>query len=352
VAKDDIDAWARKRADEYDRMKRHSEELAARTRSLEKSLRKETARADEAEELLDRYSVIKAEDTKTPKWLKAKGRGRAHRAKAVLMLSDLHLDEVVDLHEMDGVNGYDRETAHRRLERVINGAVDLLKNYTSGVAIEGMLAALNGDIVTGSIHDELDRTNEAPVMATVAHWVPHIASALTYLADEVGLVHVPCKTGNHDRFYMKTPTKQRAESSVAWVLYNWLADTLRGDDRITFDISPSDESLVDVYDTTFLLHHGDDFRSQGGVGGLYPALLKWILRKHDYYSIVKRDFDYALLGHWHQELWGQDFVVNNSLKGYDQFARRGGFKFKPPSQAMFLVTPERGMGHRYTVHAE
>lgn len=303
------------------------------------------------EALLDRYSVIKPEDTRVPTWITPKRKTKAHRATPVLLLSDLHLDEVVDLHEMDGINFYDRDEAHRRLERVINRTPEMLKQYTAGVHYDGIVCALLGDTITGAIHDELDRTNEAPPSASIVHWVPTLASAITHLADEFGRVFVPCVDGNHDRFYKKTPKKQRAESSLAWIIYNWLADHLRDDNRITFGISTSPEQLIDIYDTTILLTHGDGFRSQGGVGGLYPSLMKFLLRKHDLYAGQKRNFDIAVMGHWHSPKWGEDFVVNGSIKGYDEYAKDGGFKYSRPSQQLFTLVPENGMDIRREVFA-
>lgn len=315
-------------------------------RSANKSL---VTERDELRRLLDRYSTIKPEDTKIPKWLKPKRVTRAKTATGVLMLSDLHLDEVVDLHEMDGINEYNRAIAKERLERVVNMTVELLRRYVSGVHYDGLIAALLGDNITGVIHDELERTNEAPPAASIVYWVPILAAALVYLADEFGQLYVPCVDGNHDRFYKKTPKKQRAESSLAWIIYNWLADHLRDDDRITFGISTSPEQLIDVYDTTLLLSHGDGFRSSGGIGGIYPSMLKWLLRKHQLYSDQKRDFDFALIGHWHQPIWHSDCIVNGSLKGYDEYAKDAGFSFSKPSQQLFTLVPERGIGHRITV---
>ena len=131
-----------------------------------------------------------------------------------------------------------------------------------------------------------------------------------------------------------------------------MADHHRDNPAITYGITLSAEQLVDVYDTTLMLSHGDSFRSQGGVGGLYPSLLKWLHRRHEQYTDTSRNFDYALIGHWHQTLFGQDFFVNGSLKGYDQYAKQGGFKFEKPKQTLFLVTPERGVVQRLTVHAD
>lgn len=311
--------------------------------------RTEVARLQAA---LDRFSTIKPEDTKVPAWVKRPSSTKEHVATGVLVLSDLHFDEVVDPFEMDGVNEYSRETARARFCRVIDSAVELLKTYTAGVHYDGLVVPILGDVISGDIHDEFVRTNEAPTPATVVYWVPKLAAGLVHLADEFGRVYVPVCDGNHDRTYKQIPSKRRAESAWSWVIYNWLADTLRDDDRISFGISTSPEQLIDVYSTTFLLAHGDGFRSQGGVGGLYPAMLKWLLKRHQYYSAVRRDYDYALLGHWHQPLWGTDFVVNGSLVGYNGYARDKGFVYTPAAQQLFTVTPERGIGARLTVHAE
>lgn len=331
--------------------------LAASQRELASTRRRLTVAERElveAQAILERYAFVKADDARAPKWLKPtrapKGK---HHATPVLLLSDLHLDEVVDLAEMDGINAYDRAIAEKRLERVAEGVVKLLRQYVAGVTYDGLLLAILGDIITGEIHDELARTNEAPPSASIAYWVPKLAAFIKYLADELDVpVHVPCVDGNHDRTYRKTPKKKRAESSLAWIIYNWLADILRDDDRITFSITTSPEQLIDVYDTTLLLSHGDGFRSAGGVGGLYPSMLKWLLRKHQLYSATKRDFDIACIGHWHQDLYGQDFVVNASLKGYDEYAKDAGFSFGVAAQQLFTITPERGLVQRLTVFAD
>lgn len=308
------------------------------------------------ENLLTQFSFVRPEDgaSSLPDWLATPtGPRKQHHATAVLMLSDLHFDEVVSLYEMDGMNEYNRAIAERRLHRIAEGLVLLLSEYVAGVTLDGLVAALLGDIITGVIHDELARTNEAPPSASIAYWVPVLCSMLVWLADELDTpIYVPAVDGNHDRFYGKTPSKQRAESSLAWVIYNWMADHLRDDPRITFGITVSNEQLVEVYDTTLLISHGDSFRSAGGVGGLYPSMLKWLLRRHQLYSDTKHDFDYALIGHWHQMLWGKDFFVNGSLKGYDEYAKGAGFGFEIPQQQLFLVTPERGIAQRLSVHAE
>ena len=309
---------------------------------------------EETAELLERFGHFDSAHAVTPDWVTHHvSGGKKHHATAVLMLSDLHLDEVVNKAEMDGINEYNRAIAEVRLHRVVESTVKLLKRYVAGVEIDGLVLAILGDIITGVIHDELARTNEAPPSASVVYWVPLLASAIKYLRDQLQVpIHVPAVDGNHDRFYGKPHHKQRALTSLAWIIYNWLADHLDGEEGITFNLTQSAEQVVSVYNTRLMLSHGDSFRSQGGIGGLYPSLLKWLLRRHDQYASTSQDFDYALIGHWHQSLAGQDFFVNGSLKGYDEYAKALGFKFEVPKQHLFIVTPERGITGRYEVHAD
>lgn len=302
--------------------------------------------------LLANIAAIHVEDMRVPKWLAAKPSRKKHHATPVLMLSDLHLDEVVDLRVMHGMNEYSREIAEARISRIVDFTADYVKNYSAGLHIDGLVVALLGDIITGTIHEELAATNEAPVPATIVHWVPLLASALTYLADQFGHVHVPCVDGNHDRTTMKIRMKQRAEQSYAWIVYNWLADSLRADTRITFSISPSSDQILKVYDTNFLLVHGDGFRGGGGVGGIYPPLLKYLYRQAGMWAAIGERVDYTLMGHWHSLIFGQNFIVNGSSKGFDEYARRNGFGFEEARQALFFVTPERGMSTQLAVYGD
>lgn len=341
------------RLTEEQRLSARNHELELERDRLKSSANRATARVEELEKFLERYATVKKQDLKIPAWLKPRAKkDKVHHATPVLLLSDLHLDEVVESAEMDGINEYSREVAEVRLVEVVESVIKLTRNYVAGCEIDGIVVAMLGDTITGDIHEELARTNEDTVPGSIVHWVPLLAAALTRLADEFGHVFVPCVDGNHDRTQKQTPKKKRAESSFAWIIYNWLADTLRDDTRIQFSITPAAEQIVNVYSTTFLLSHGDSFRSQGGVGGLYPSMLKWLLKRKDFYSQTGRKFDYALIGHWHQLLWGRDFVVNGSLKGYDEYARDGGFGFERPQQALFFVTPENGVVQRLPVFAD
>lgn len=307
---------------------------------------------DTTARVLARIAQVQPERMVIPDWLRQDGSGQLKRATPVLMLSDLHLDEVVDSEEMDGMNAYDRTIALRRFERTINHTVDFLKSHVAGVHFDGIVCALLGDILTGNIHEELAKTNVSPVPASIVYWVPQIASGLRYLADEFGSVYVPTVDGNHDRSTKRIQYKNRVEESYAWIIYNWLADTLKDDSRIQFGISTSPEQLISIYNMRLLLAHGDGASGGQGIGGIWPPIMRWVHKKQGVYSSTGRPFDLCLMGHWHQLTFGSSFFINGSLKGYDEYARGNGFAFERPQQALFLVTPEHGITMRTSIFAE
>lgn len=340
--------------EELERKYRALQQLHDRERKkLVRSEARAWERVQELETQIHRYSDTAASIADPPEWLAKQHGERTKAATAVLMLSDLHLDEVVDEFEMDGLNKYDRDVATKRFERIVNFTPELLREYMAGVGYEGLVVPLLGDIITGEIHEELAKTNEAPAAATVAHWVPVLASGLKHLADELDVpLHVPCIRGNHDRTGKRLQYKHQADEAWSWVVYNWLADKFAGDDRVTFQVSRSPEHILDIYDTTFLLHHGDGAKGGGGIGGIWPPIMRWVYKRKSSLPHGRRGFDYAMMGHWHQLTYGQDFVINGSMKGYDEFARGNAFGWERPQQALFVVTPGNGITMRTQVFCD
>lgn len=310
---------------------------------------KELSKAQDA--LATVGQLHKAEVT-VPKWVSSTRSKGKKIARPVLMLSDLHLDEVVDLDAMGGYNAYDRAIAEARLERVIDHTVDYLKTYTAGVEFDGITCMLGGDIVTGVIHEELANTNDAPLPDTIQHWIPLLASAIRHLADEFGRVHVPCVDGNHDRSGKRYKFKQKAQDSWAWTIYCMLAYVFRDDNRIDITVSESSELIVPVFDTNIFLVHGDGAKGGGGIGGVAVPIARYVHKKQMVMASLGQTFDFAVMGHFHQKIFNSSFFVNGSLKGYDEYAKGNGFGFERPEQILFLVTPERGVTMQTAIHAE
>lgn len=320
-----------------------------RLKRSELILGEENSRLKSALNIANSASEFKLE---VPKWQTVKKAKKIHRATPMLFLSDLHLDEVVQPEEVEFINAYNREIAKARYERVINKTVDVLKTYVSGLEFDGMVVAFGGDIMTGDIHEELARTNEGTIMESIVYWVPELASGLAYLADELQIpLWIPCVRGNHDRYSKKKPAKKQSQESFSWIIYHWLADHFRARDDIEFAISTAADLAFPVYDTNFVLTHGDQFRGGSGIAGIYSPIMKGQARKQQRNASIGRPFDYMIMGHFHQLIWGQKIIVNGSLKGYDEYAYDSNFEYEDPRQALWIVTPEKGMTMQMPIYA-
>lgn len=310
---------------------------------------------EDANKLLELVRSIRDASPREPKWATPKLGPKAakHHAIPTLMLSDLHLDEVVRPEEVGYYNAFDREIAEQRLRRTAERTVHVLDEYVSGLTFDGFILALGGDILSGDIHAELAKTNEATVFDSVVHWVPQLASFISYLADHLDVpMHIPCVVGNHDRnpANRRSPAKNRARDAVSWVIYCWLADRFRDDDRITFQVSEAADALYRVYDMTYLMTHGDQFKGGNGIGGIYMPISRGAYKKKQVYAAKGQPFDYMILGHFHQFIAGPQFLVNGSLKGWDEYAETSNFVPEPPAQALWLTTPERGITMHMPIH--
>lgn len=303
-------------------------------------LRKMLALSESERERAERLAEFSKRDLRPPKWLVSKKQTGKHRGIVCAVLSDTHFDEFVNPREVYGLNAYDREIAQMRLERFSENVVKISRQYLAGVDFEGCVLFLAGDMVSGTIHD-MAETNIATAPDTALHWAEQIAACIELLATEFGKLHVPCVVGNHGRLTRKPRTKQRARDNWDWVIYSLLSKHFKNDDRITFSITDATDVLVEVYNTRFLLTHGDQVSGAGGgIGGIWPGIMRMIARKR-----VRENFDTIVCGHWHQLILApsQGVIVNGSLKGLDEYAAISNFAPERPQQAMWVTTPEHGV---------
>ena len=302
--------------------------------------RKALAESERHREIAERVAEYSAVPLKPPKWL-ARRTAKADRVGTLCtVLSDMHLDEVVDPNEIEHRNAFSREIAEQRLERYFSGVVKLARHYLTGVNFDGVVLFLAGDSISGDIHEELTESNEGTALETVLHWSERIAAGITLLADEFGRVHVPVVVGNHGRRTRKPRAKRRARDNFDWLIGQMLARHFQADDRVTFQIPDGTDASVKVHGTTFLLTHGDQTGGGGGIGGIWPPLMRMIAKKR-----VRHDFDVLVCGHWHQLVMApaSGLIVNGSLKGFDEFAATMNFAPERAQQALWVTTPENGV---------
>lgn len=278
-----------------------------------------------------------------PAWLSSPPkRSKKHHATPWLLLSDLHLDEVVAPAQVLGMNAYDRDIARHRLDATAHNFVKVCRDYWTGITYDGVVVPLAGDIFSGDIHEELKETNADTMLGSLDYWIDPLADVLRLFADEFGRVHVPVVVGNHGRTTRKPRHKFRARSNFDWFVGRALQRTFRDDKRVTFDVSDSADVLIESYDHKVMVTHGDQATGGGGIGGIWPPLMRLDARKRQRQEAVRQGYDLLVMGHWHTLTYGPSFIVNGSLKGYDEFAFDLNLGYEVPQQAAWLMVPERG----------
>lgn len=311
------------------------DELQGQLGATRKALAEALRRVDTSE----RVAEASTRALKPPRWLSRRPKKTERTGTLWTVLSDLHLDEVVDPAEVDGRNAYDRVIAEQRMERYFAGVVRVARHYLTGLSYDGVVCALGGDLISGDIHEELSETNEGTALETVLHWTERLAAGIALLADEFGSVHVPVVVGNHGRRTRKPRAKKRARDNFDWLIGQMLARHFAADGRVTFQIPDATDALVTSYDTTFLVTHGDQVSGGGGIGGIWPPIMRMVAKKRTRY-----EFDTLVCGHWHQLIQAPTagLIVNGSIKGFDEYAAVSNFVPERAQQALWVVTPEHG----------
>ena len=312
---------------------------------LESALRHVVADRDQYREAFALATSLTEHQAHPPTWLTPKRPDKGHRATATLLLTDCHFDEVVNPDEIDGINAYDRKIAEARLKRLFERTIRMSREYLTGVRYDGAVVMLGGDLVSGIIHEELRETNFDMLYGTVTHFLDPLLAGIDMLATEFGKVHLVGVPGNHSRSKPGKPRfKGRARDTADWLIYTLLARDLRSDSRITFEIPEAMDARVTIYDTRYLLTHGNQFKGGSGIAGALSPLMLGVARKGQRERAAGRPYDYLAMGHWHQRMWipGKGLIVGGSMIGFSEFDYGSNFTPEPPTQEFWLTTPEHG----------
>lgn len=300
----------------------------------------------EIEDLRKLLGVLQTIDTaivKPPKWTVATPSKRGRKAIVTLQLTDTHFDEVVRPEQVAFLNAYDRPIAEQRLRRWVEKSVVLARDYMAGVEYEGCAVLATGDLMSGNIHAELKESNTSTLYEGAIHWVGQLSAAIDTLAAEFGKLHIGAVVGNHGRDSHKPVYKDRAKSNIEWLMWRILAREFADDDRVTFQVSDAIDLTVRLYNTTYLLTHGDEFRGGSGISGAKAPLMLGQHRTIMRQMAATDPIDFMVVGHFHTlQLPSQGLVLGGSMKGTDEYSFGKRFRPEPAQQAFWLTSAEHG----------
>ena len=325
-----------------DPMKLELDALKKRNNISAREIQKLNEQVDRLTKTIESSEQILSQNLQPPTWL-APAKPKKSSETLVVMLSDTHFDEVVVPEEVDFLNAYNRTIATMRLQKWTENVIKVSRHYLSGVTYDGVFLILGGDIFSGDIHEELHDTNASTMLDSLLYWSEQLTASISLLAEEFGKVHITSVVGNHGRTTRKPRMKLRVKTNYDWLVTKMIERYFEKDNRVTFQIPEGADSLVSIYGYGQLITHGDQASGGGGIGGIWPPIMRLRARKAQRYLATESNFQTMWCGHWHQLVQTPSLIINGSLKGVDEYAFINNFSFEQPQQALAVITPERGI---------
>ena len=336
-----------------DELRRVRAQLATANREL----KYKNTQSDSAESIREAVFNLAARSPEPPEWVSNPRHASGKRGAPCTIWSDWHFGEVVNPEEVGGVNKFNTNIAIKRVSRLVDTTIDLSFNHMGRSKTEypGVVICLGGDMMTGDIHEEIVQTNDRTPQQQINDLTDTLASAIDRMATAFGKAFVPCVVGNHGRDSRKPRMKGRVYTSHEWVIYTNLERHFRNSKNIIIHVPPESDAYFKVYGHRYLLTHGDSLGARGGDGiiGALGPIMRGRIKTGASESQIGRDFDTLIIGHWHQGLYLPGCIVNNALKGYDEFARlvlRA--PYSRPSQQLWFTHPQHGITARWEVYLE
>jgi hypothetical protein len=293
-----------------------------------------------------------------PKWLyeyKAK-RGVDTPETPITAWADWHCGEVVDFDAVGGVNEYNFEVMDRRIDNLMTKTISLCNEQGPG-NYPGIIINLVGDMVSGGIHDELQKTDEDTPMECALRVSDRLVVGLQTMADHFGQVYAPAVCGNHGRTTHKPEYKKYHKRNWDYLIYGITKRRLADmkDDRINIDFRSANEVQYRSYNHRYWLCHGDMIGANGGDGiiGAIGPIMRGEFKTRGRASTTNKDYDTLVMGHYHQSLWLPRAIVSNTLKGFCEYAKNKlNVSPTPPSQPLWFSHPKYGITSRWDIRVE
>lgn len=262
----------------------------------------------------------------------------------LLALSDAHFPEVVNPDEAMGLS-YGPETCRRRLEHVRDTVIRYRDLRAKAYPTRKLTVVVNGDMLSGNIHEELEVTNAFPMseaLVKMAYMLLDMGLAWRSAFPEVELIVMP---GNHPRLTKKPRSKGKWDN-WEWVLGQFVK-ALAGD-RFAVTVPKAIVHAFPIFGKRIGASHGDGVKAQSFAGIPHYAMktrrdaMQALLK-----SIGEPTLDMLLYGHFHQLIYdegsGCSLVINGSVKGGDEYGITTRYSAPSAVQALMTFHPKHGM---------
>ncbi len=263
----------------------------------------------------------------------------------VALISDTHLDEIVDLEETHGINEYNLDIVYNRLDRLFSRIIENGKELSCSVLNLYFL----GDIVSSFIHLELLMTSDVTVTTGIIEIIDYLAMWIKKLREYFTEIKCLGIVGNHGRFLQKPNFKKKVELNFEYLLYEFLNREVKN--LVSeFIIPKSAFKITRIFETGFLNIHGDTFKGGNGMAPISSSINRDIAKLAGILRNQGMNFNYVNMAHFHTDTETKSFdgipiIVNGSLIGATEYSINAIKRADRPSQTTYVV--EKGKGVRF-----
>jgi len=283
-----------------------------------------------------------------PKWQVPATSTKSQPEIPTLFTSDFQAGEVIRSSELDFPNDYSPDIFRERYRRLIRTSIKLLERESPKMEYPGFVYLRGGDAVSGDIHADLSETQDTVPTEQTQMVAEEEIRGLEELLRVVPKVTVYSVPGNHDRATLK-PRAKRFVALTYDYLAIWAIESYfkaKGETRITFCAPPSGDAYYTLFNTHYLLTHGDRIGARGGQGFIGPSAVisKGIHKVRAQMARMGRPVDYVLTGHFHVAMQLPNGIANGCLAGFSEYAKSElRAEPEPPTQTMWWTHPKWGL---------
>jgi len=273
---------------------------------------------------------------------------------ALLLLSDLHIGEVVEANETYGIAEYNFEIFKARLEILKEKILHILLECLQGYRFPELVVAALGDMISGMIHEELVETSDLTTVQQAMEGAYELSLFLRDLAGCFQRIRFYGVSGNHGRLGKKIKYIRRW-ANWDFIFYQTLKQLLKEQDNIEFILEKAPFQIFEVSGSRFLMEHGDNVRTWMTLPW-YGLERERIRKKELVESVEGKSFDYLLVGHFHQ--CGQidtprgEMFLNGSFVGGSEFSIIKLGRSSLPTQLLLGINKRGLVSFRFPLRLE
>lgn len=279
----------------------------------------------------------------------------------VVILSDWHIGEKIipqDLtpsyfvsgksEKVEMIGGYDLNVAARRVEHMADETIFLGSIHKNKANIKDLYVWGLGDMVSGDIHEELQKHQDVNVVGQASLAAFLLASYIRDVAPYYEDVYFFGVSGNHGRLSKKVEYKSAAHYNWDYVVYQLAAMMCKDIPNVHFQIPTSKAMIVQVEGKNFYIHHGDGIKSHMSIP--YYGVDRAKRNVVELGQLMDVKIDSMVIAHFHTDLQAQHgaLIINDSLIGANEFSVHHQY-YSRPGQKIFGVHNKHTVSWSYSI---